>query len=236
MSCHRIKLQQLLRYKKHTRPNSTSSYILQTLYPNNCMTINRIVGFVCSKPANYTKKVVQRLVHAGYVDVADDMQKKYNRQYCLTQTGRWVAISCKLRIPFLSLCLLAEVCHAVRVKNEPGSFPHARNHDCMPEFYMISSFRRLFDSSLQDSISAIYSRRSISKATQNLIDKKLAYRPYRSDILRMSTDSLAKLQRYYCDFHKLHQWNYDVSSECRDTFVENYVISDKQKKLFSLSC
>ena len=236
MSNHRTKLQKLLQYKNHTRSNSTSSYILQLLYPDNCITINRIAGFVCSKSANYTKKVVQRLMHAGYVDVADDIQKKYNRQYRLTQTGRWITISCKLRISFLSLCLLAEVHHAVRNKNEPESFPYVRNHDHMPDFYMISSFRRLFDSSLQDSISAIYSRRNISKAAQSLIDKKLAYRPYRSDILRISADSLAKLQRYAYDLHKLHQWNYTISSECRDVFVENYVISDKQKKLFSLAC
>ena len=236
MPNHRTKLQQLLRYKSHTRPNSTSSYILQLLYPDNCMAINRITGFVCSKPPNYTKKVVQRLMHAEYVDVADTMQKKYNRQYYLTQTGRWTALSCKLRISFLSLCLLAEVYYAVRHKNEPGSFQDARNYTCMPEFYLISSFRRLFDSSLQDSISAIYSKRSISKAVQNLVEQKLAYRPYRADILRISPDSLSKLQRYDYDLHKLHQWNYDISSECRDVFVENHKISDKQKKLFSFTC
>ena len=202
------------------------------------MTINRITDFVCSKPHSYTKKIVQRLLHAGYLSVADNIQKKKNnRQYHLTQMGRWFALSGKLKISFLSLCLLAEVYYAVKDKNEPGLPPDLTNHDeDMPEFYMISSFRRLFDSSHQDSISAIYSKRNISKTAQNIVDRELAYRPYSSDILRISADSLAKLQRYDYDLHMLHQWNYNISNKCRDVFVENYTISNKQKRLFSLAC
>ena len=224
-------MQQLLRYKNHTRRNSASTYILQILYPNNCMTIGKIASL--AYPKSHAKTIVQRLVHAGYVDVADNTQK-YSRQYHLTLMGRWFAISCKLRISFLSLCLLAEVYYAV---NEPrSSLRYTGNYTRMPEFYMISSFRRLFDSSCQDSISAIYSKRNISKAARNLVDRKLAYRPYHSDILRISTDGLVKLQRYDYDLCKLHWWNYDISSECRDVFVENYFISDKQKRLFSIVC
>ena len=231
----RTKMQQLLRYKNHARQNSTSFLILQILYPNNCMTIRKIASLVYPKSHAHTKTIMQRLVHAGYVDVADNTQK-YSRQYRLTQTGRWFAISGKLRISFLSLCLLAEVYYAVRSKSEPKTSPYHGNHNRMPEFYMISSFRRLFDSSCQDSISAIYSKRNISKAARNLVDRKLAYRPYRSDILRISTDCLAKLQIYDNDLHKLHWWNYEISSKCRDVFVEDYVISDTQKRLFSLVC
>jgi hypothetical protein len=150
--------------------------------------------------------------------------------------GRWYAISCRLRIPFLSLCLLAEVYYAVKDKNETRLFPDEKNHERVPEFYMISSFRRLFDASCQDSLSAIYSRRNISKAVQNLVDRKLAYRPYHSNILRISADSLVKLQRYDYDLYRLHQWNYDISSECRDVFVKDHTMTDKQKRLFSLSC
>ncbi|MCA9813010.1 MAG: hypothetical protein KC483_09155 [Nitrosarchaeum sp.] len=230
----RTKIQQLLRYKKHTRQNSTSFLILQILYPNNCITIRKITSLTYPKSHAHTQTIMRRLVRAGYVDIADNIQK-YGKQYRLTQTGRWFAISCKLRISFLSLCLLAEVYYAVS-KNEPRSSSYIRDHNRMPEFYMISSFRRLFDSSYQESISAIYSKRNISKAARNLVDRKLAYRPYRSDILRISADGLTKLQRYDYDLCKLHWWNYEISSECRDIFVEDYVISDKQKKLFSLVC
>ena len=236
MSRHKAKLQQLLRYKNHTRQNSTSSYILQILYPNHCMTVNKMTDFVCSKSHTYTKKILQRLVHAGYVDVVNNTQKKHKRKYHLTQMGRWFALSCRLRITFLSLCLLAEVYYVVKDKNESRLFPDAKNHERVPEFYMISSFRRLFDASCQDSISAIYSKRSISKAAQSLVDRKLTYRPYRSDILRITTDNLSKLQRYDYDLHRLHQWNYDISSKCRDMFVEDHAMTDKQKRLFSLAC
>ena len=233
-----MRFQQILKYRCHIRANSTSSHILQILYPDNSMTARKIAEFVCSKPSNYTRNIVQKLLHAGYLEFTGSSQK-YCRQYSLTQTGRWFAISCRLQnIPFLALCLLAEAYCAVRMaRNNAVSSPfYIEGQDHVSEFYMISSFRRLFDSSYGESVGAIYSKRSISNAAKCLVDRNLAYRPYHSDILRIPANALTNLQTYDHDLQKLHQWNYDVSSKCRDIFLEDHTITDKQRELFALVC
>ena len=213
----RKSIQQLILYRRHIKSNSTSSQILELLYPNQNLTLKEIVNNFDSKHYLYVKKIVLSLRKENYLQV--DNNKQYKRNYSLTQMGRWFAMCSKLDIPFLSLYLLADVYCTVKDVDK-------NSH----RIYLISSFRKLFDSSYDESISAIYSEQTIYKNIRHLIDKNLIC--YLSkDLVKMDHTIITKLNQYDEDLNKLHKWIYDVSIDCKNIYLEN---NDMSKQLLSL--
>ncbi|WP_316506303.1 hypothetical protein [Nitrosopumilus sp.] len=210
-------IQQLLYYRRHIKSNSISSQILELLYTNRNLTLKEITNQFDSKYYLYVKKVVLYLKRNGYLDI--DNHKQYNRNYSLTQMGRWFTICTKLDIPFLSLCLISDVYCTVKDQSN-------NNY----KIYLISSFRRLFDSRYNESISAIYSEQNIYKSIRYLIEKNLIGH-ISKDIIKMNDATITKLNQYNDDLNKLHHWIYDVSVECKDFYLEN---NDVPKQLLSL--
>ena len=194
-----------------------SSQILELLYPDQNLTLHEITNQFNSKYYLYIKKIVLNLKKENYLNC--DNNKLYKRNYSLTQMGRWFAISTKLDIPFLSLCLLADTYHAVKVQS----------HDNY-RIYLLSSFRKLFDSSYDESISAIYSEQNIHKSIHHLIGKNLISH-ISKDLVKMNDTIIRNLSQYDKDLNKLHQWIYDVSIECKNFYLAN---NDTPKQLLSL--
>jgi hypothetical protein len=214
-----VLIRKLCKYRIHVNADSVSAQILQLLYHDDYLTMQQIVTKIVAPSPNYTKKIIQSLQSSGYIS-NDGLH--YTRNYFLTQMGRWFAISSKLNISFLSLCLLSDVYNMVKDNTDT-------------EFYLLSSFRRLFDSKYNENSSAIYSRQHIFRITQCLVNHRLVYRTRYNDVLKMSCETLVNLkQNYDCDLDKLHTWIYEVSSQCNSVFAKNYIISEKHRALLSL--
>ena len=211
-------IQQLILYRRHTKSDSVSSQVLQLLYPNQNLTLKEITNNFDSKHYLYVKKIVLCLKRNGYLQVNNN-NKLYKRNYSLTQVGRWFAICSKLDVPFLSLCLLSDVYCTVKDVDK-------NSH----RIYLISSFRKLFDSSYDDSISAIYSEQNIYKIMSHLIDRNLI-RHASKDLIKMDDIIITKLNQHDKDLNQLHQWIYDVSIKCKNFYLEN---NDTPKQLLSL--
>ena len=201
-------IQQLLYYRRHIKSNSVSSQILELFYPDQNLTLKDITNHFDSRHYLYIKKIVLCLKKDDYLKVDND-DKLYKRNYFLTRLGRWFAVSAKLNISFLSLCLLSDVYYTIKNQSK---------NKC--RIYLISSFRKLFDSSHDDSVSAIYSEQNIYKSIRHLIDKNLIYYVSK-DIVKMNDVTITKLNQYDEDLNKLHQWIYDVSINCKNFYLEN---------------
>ena len=212
-------IQQLILYRRHLKSNSMSSQIIELLYPDQNLTLKEITNQFDSKYYLYIKKIVLDLKRNGYLQVNDD--KLYKRNYFLTQTGRWFAISLKLDISFLSLCLLSDVYHAVKDQSNDNY-----------RIYLVSSFRKLFDSSYDDNVSAIYSEQNIYKSIHHLIDRNFI-RYVSKDLIKINDTTVTNLNQYDEDLNKLHLWIYDVSIECKDFYLENNN-SSTSKQLLSM--
>ena len=232
MSCHlditnctisiNNRIKQLLLYKKNIRPNSTNAKILQMLYRDKSLTTRQISDAIGNKPYSYTKKMILQLLSNKYIQCN---KSHYNRQYNLTQMGRWFVICENLdHVSFQSLCVLAAVFYAAR--NNPNGPSRS--------YFMTSFFRKLFDESFEQNKSAVYSRQNITLSIKMLIDRNLVYRMHQ-DIIRINPHYYEMLQEKYDeDLTTLAKWNYDISEICKQEFLKHHVISDKQKNMLKL--
>ena len=214
-------IQQLLLYKHHLKTDSIRSQILELLYPDQSLTLQEISDMINPNYYSYIKKTVFDCKSNNYL--CHD-EKSYKRKYFLTQMGRWFIMCTKLNIPFLSLCMLASVYNTIK-------------HDGINGIYLISSFRRLFDSSVnEENSSAIYSRQYIFRIVQFLIDRNLVYRNKHRDILQVNSTRFNDLRNNYeQDLIQLHIWINDISIKCDKLLLENYHLAPNMKKLLSLT-
>ena len=217
------KVKRILFYKKKIHRNSTCSKIMEILYSDIRFTISQIASKT-SKSHLYTKKIVLQMHSGGYL--FHDEKKKYNREYFLSDTGRWFAICVKLDyISFQSLCILSQT--YCKVKRDPNS-----KASC----YMLSKFRDTFDKSYDDEdgacASAVYTSRNISQSIRMLTDRNLLYWA-NGDFARISPGVFEHLQKYNKDFLSLVSWQNKMFEECRKEQLKTVMTSPEKKNLFS---
>jgi len=216
------KVRQILFYKKKIHRDSTCSKVLGMLYPDIKFTVSQIACNI-NKPCLYTKKIVLQMYSDGYL-LHDE--KKYNRAYFLSDTGRWFAVCVKLDyISFQSLCILSQT--YCKVKRDPNS-----KAGC----YMLSKFRDVFDKSYDDEdracASAVYTSRNISRSIRMLTDRNLLYWA-NVDFVRISPGVFDHLQKYDEDFVSLASWQNNIFEECRKEQFKAVMTSQEKKNLFS---
>jgi len=217
------KIKRILFYKKKIHRNSTCSNIMERMYPDMQFTVSQI-AFRVSKPYAYTKKIVLKMHSDGYLF---HDEKKYNRTYFLSDTGRWFAVCVKLDyISFQSLCILSQT--YCKVKRDPNS-----KASC----YMLSKFRDTFDKSYDDEdgacASAVYTSRNISQSIRMLTDRSLLYWANK-DFVKMSPGVFDHLQKYDKDFASLISWQDKIFEKCRKEQFKTVMRSTEKKNLFSL--
>jgi len=204
----------LLHYRRKVVATSVCSKIMNILYPNISMTLKEISSKI-NKPHSYSKKIVLQMVHDGYLDHDD---KPYNRQYHLSQIGRWFAICGRLdNISFQALCILSKV--------------YANGKD--NRHYMVSMYRRDFDKSsdeFYDIPCAIYSYRNISRSIKMLTDRFLVYWESKY-MLKVTPNIMQYLKEYDEDLISLSSWSDNVSILCQEKRLENIKIDDNTKKI-----
>ena len=217
------KIKNLLLYKRRIHKNSTSSKILDLLYPDESYTIKQINSKI-DKPYHYTKNIVLALQSGNHLD---NDSKLYKRQYFLSPIGRWFAMCVKLdHISFQSLCVLAAAYS--KIKRHPQK---------TGGYYMVSSFRDLFDESYdgdRNCISAIYSTRNITKSIKMLTDRNLVYWGFR-DVLKFTSKFFDLLQKYDYDLESLADWNCKSSEKCIEEYLNSLSFDKKKRQVLALT-
>ncbi len=210
-------IENLLFYRKRIHKNSTSSNILQLLYPDKSHTIKQIASQLDNnnKSYHYTKKIILTLHSNGYLD---DDSKSYGKSYHLSQVGRWFAICVQLdNISFQSLCILAEA--YTKIKRHPR------------RYYLISKFRNYFDESYdkeRNCASAIYSSSNILKSIKQLEERNLAYWTFRG-ILKINSKTFEMLcKKYDEELESLAIWNNKIFDKCKDHYINNFSLEKKR--------
>ena len=216
------KIKHILFYGKKIHRNSTCSNIMEMMYPNVRFTVSQIASRI-NKPHLYTKKIVLQMQSDGYL-LHD--KKRYNREYHLSETGRWFAVCVKLdHITFQSLCILSQTYY--KVKPDPNS-----KTNC----YMISKFRDTFDKSHNDEdrtcASAVYTSRNISQSIRILVDRNLIYWA-NEDFVRISPGIFENLQRYDRDLESLVSWQNKMFKKCRKQQLRTIMSIPEKRNLFS---
>jgi len=216
------KVKRILFYKKKIHRNSTCSKVMEMMYPDMQFTVSQI-AYKINKPHLYTKKIVLQMHSDGYM-LHDE--KKYNREYFLSDTGRWFAVCVKLDyIPFQSLCILSQT--YCKIKKNPNS-----KASC----YMLSKFRDTFDKSHDDEdgicASAVYTSRNISQSIRMLTDRNLLYWA-NEDFARINPEVFVHLQKYDEDFVSLMSWQSKMFEKCRKAQFKAVLASPEKKNLFS---
>ena len=216
------KIKRILFYGKKIHRNSTCSNIMEMMYPNVRFTVSQIASRI-NKPHLYTKKIVLQMQSDGYL-LHD--KKRYNREYHLSETGRWFAVCVKLDyITFQSLCILSHTYY--KVKPDPKS-----KTNC----YMISKFRDTFDKSHDDEdracASAVYTSRNISQSIRILVDRNLIYWA-NEDFVRISPGIFENLQRYDKDLESLVSWQNRMFEKCRKQQLRTIMNISEKRNLFS---
>ena len=213
------KIHSLLFYRRKVFANSTCSRVLNLLYPESQLTIKEMTSKI-RKPYLYSKKIVMQMNHDGYLT---HDSKSYNREYKLSQMGRWFAICGELdNIPFQSLCILSKV-----YVNEKKY--HKR--------YMVSMYRRNFDESCDDLYSipsAIYSSRNISRSIKMLTDRFLVYRISEGNLKTMPKVLENLENNYDSDLNSLFSWSDEMLTSCMEIRFENIKLDNAKKNLFGL--
>lgn len=216
------KVKDLLFYKKNVHRNSTRSKILDIIYPDTKLTIKQIASKT-NKPHNYVKKIILQM-HSDEYLLSDE--KKYNKVYHLSQTGRWFALCVRLdHISFQSLCILSQV--YCRIKRDPND---------MARCYMISKFRDAYDKSCdadESCASAVYTSRNISQSIRMLTDRNLIYWANK-DFVEISSGIIIFLKKYDEDFVSLISWQNKIFERCRKEQLKVVMSIPEKKKLFSL--
>ena len=216
------KIAQLLYYKRKIHANSTSWKILQMLYPDIKLTLKQIISNIDQKSYPYTKKITLNLCRDEYLQ--HDNSTNYNRKYSLTNQGRWFAVAAKLEISFQSLCLLAAVYNKVKIH------PYGAEQG----YYLTSYFRRIFDATFDENVSAIYSKQGIFKSIKNLLDRNLVYQAFQ-DVLKIHPYIFEILQsKYDVELVQISRWICSISEKCKEEYLKNLKFTEKQKRLFLL--
>ena len=195
------------------------------LYPDVWFTVSQIACNI-NKSHLYTKKIILQMHSDGYLSYNE--KKKYNREYCLSDTGRWFAVCVKLDyISFQSLLILSQT-YCI-VKRESNS----KANSC----YMISKFRDTFDKSydVEDGIcaSAIYTPRNILQSIRMLTDRNLLYWANK-DFVNISPGIFDHLQKYDRDFVSLASWQNEMFEQCRKEQFKIVMNIPEKKNFFSL--
>jgi len=215
------KIKHILFYRKKIHRNSTCSNIMNMLYPDMLSTVSQIASRI-SKPYSYTKKIVLQMHSDGYLL---HNEKKYNREYFLSDTGRWFAVCIKLDyITFQSLCILSQT--YCKTKQDPNS-----KAIC----YMLSKFRDAFDKSYDEDgacATAVYTSRNISQSIRMLTDRNLLYLANK-DFVRTSPVVFECLQKYDRDFVSLVYWQNKMFEKCRKEQFKAVMSIPEKRNLFA---
>ena len=210
-------------YRKKIHRNSTCSNIMEILYPDIRFTVSQIACNI-TNPYPYTKKIVLQMYSDGYL--LHDEKKKYNREYFLSDTGRWFAVCAKLDyISFQSLCILSQTYY--KAKRDPTS-----KASC----YMVSKFRDAFDKSCDAEdgayASAVYTSRNISQSIQMLTDRNLIYWANK-DFVKISPAIFKYLQKYDTDFASLVSWQNKMFEKCKKEQFKTVISTPEKKNMLS---
>ena len=109
---------------------AVSSEVVSVLFPYEIMMpsgMRAASGHIRTALRPSLKRAVRRLARRGIIE-------RSARGYTLTEAGRWLALSRKLRVPFPALCLIASACC---VQDRRGGCRIMR-------FYARSSFEEVF--------------------------------------------------------------------------------------------
>lgn len=135
-------------------------------------------------------KLLHRDVHTTLISLKKKGlvdQNKY-KQYLLTDLGRWLAISHKLGLSFLELCVLASACLVHQRYLTSGKVG----------YYMQPTFENIFKE--------FYSKQYISHLFSSLVSKGFAFR-YAKKTLRVYQRVYDDIMETYGeDFNKLESW------------------------------
>jgi len=205
-------------YRSHIKKNSTAAKILEASYDVSEFSLFEITQII-TKPYSYAKKIALELKYSGY------LKSDRRGRYSITQKGRWFAICHRLDgLSFLSLCLLAETYHKVKI-----------NPDL---FYQLSTFRKYYemnygsDGISSSSTTAIYKRRNISRSLQLLRERHLVY-VVSGEFIKMTEPMIDFFSQYGEDLDSLYSWNNDTYEKCTSHVIANKKFNSNIGNLFS---
>lgn len=169
---------------------SLSYQILDVLYPAN----KKTPAELSSATGSNANMILNRLKKRHFV-----MQNQ-DRTYALTDLGIWFAISCKMRISFLELCVLACACCVQYRYASSGKIG----------FYMRSTFEGIFKE--------YYSKHHISSVFSSLRTKGFAVK-YVKKTLRIYPKTCEDLMSKYGEqFKRLELWLDELQEKELDIF------------------
>lgn len=205
-------------YRNSIKRNSTAAKILEASYDASEFSLFEMLKNI-TKPYSYAKKITLELKYSGY------LKSDRRGRYSITQKGRWFAICHRLDgLSFLSLCLLAETYHKVKI-----------NPDL---FYQLSTFRKYYemnygsDCIFSSSTTAIYKRRNISRSLQLLRERHLVY-VVSGEFIKMTGPMMDFLVQYGKDLDALYRWSNDTYEKCTSHIIANKKYNSNIGNLFS---
>ena len=205
----------LMLYRSNIKKNSTAAKILEMSYDVSEFSLFEMLGII-KKPYLYAKKIALELKYSGY------LKSESRGRYNITQKGRWFVICQRFDgLSFLSLCLLAETYHKVKINPE--------------WFYQLSAFRQYYEKGYGRGISlstAIYNSKNISKSLRLLRERNLVH-VVSGDFIKMTRPMINFLEKYDEDLDSLYSWCNDTYEKCIAHTIENNKLGSNMKNLFS---
>lgn len=174
--------------------DSLSTRALDALFPDKKKTLPELYRTTKGN----VKLVLQRLRKRCLVT------KNPDRTYSLTETGRWFAISSRLKISFLELCLLACACCTQQRFAGTGTIG----------FYLKSTFDSIFKE--------YYSKRYISVVFSTLRKKGFGVKFVNSALRIYPKTCEGLMSRYGPYFKRLESWLDDLEEKKLDILTEAY--------------
>ena len=207
-------------YRHNIKKDSTGARILEMSYDVSEFSLFEMSGKI-QKPYHYTKKIAFELKNSGY------LQSECRGRYFITQKGRWFVICQRLDgLSFLSLCLLAEIYHKIKINPKL--------------FYRLSTFRQYYEKDYDvggggdggfSLPTAIYDSKSISKSFQSLRARNMVYVTFK-DFIKMTRPVIDFLKIYDDDLDSLYVWCNDIFEKCVDHTLENGKLCFNMKRIF----
>ncbi|MDE1863008.1 MAG: hypothetical protein KGI33_08860 [Thaumarchaeota archaeon] len=185
--------------KRWLKKGTPSAQVILDLYPEKKKTLREVRHSIGSPEGSKGYRLAQTIWELKARGLLSGTRRG---MYWLTDSGRWIAIACKLDLSFLQTCVLACAC-CVQVRYaETGK----------EGYYMISYFERL--------LGEYYSKKYLPVVISTLNRKGFTSR-YRKRWIRVYPDKLDEMMsRYGKYFEELESWLYELKESEPEIFKE----------------
>lgn len=180
---------------QHLRYDSITSRILAVLYPDRQMALQQLCDNLQANNESVKRKIrLMSKLNPSYIKT-HEVNESYDRQYSLTQYGRWFAICSRLKISFLSLCILSDIFVLQKTMNGTD-----RNG-----FYPVIRIRELIENTTNEH--NVYTGRYLRIKFRELINQNILDR-LQKNIVRIHPIVFTLLKNYDFDLTLLQRWFY----------------------------